>query len=110
MQVHLKDFCSQCDEQTFDVTLEELGQDAIRGQLVEHTAEELLRYTCYIPWDQHTAKISTEERLCWTCGHTSHLLLNPAISTGNSGTTILNVFIPLSLSREIGTRSQPERR
>lgn len=100
MQVHLKDFCSQCDEQTFDVTLEELGQDAIRGQLVEHTAEELLRYTCYIPWDQHTAKISTEERLCWTCGHTSHLLLNDN----------LNVFIPLSLSREIGTRSQPERR
>lgn len=43
-------------EQTFDVTLEELGQDAIRGQLVKHTAKELLGYTCYIPWDQHTAK------------------------------------------------------
>lgn len=43
-------------EQTFDVTLEELGQDAIRGQLVKHAAEELLGYTCYIPWDQHAAK------------------------------------------------------
>lgn len=43
-------------KQTFDVTLEELGQDAIRGQLVEHTAEELFGYTCYIPRDQHTVK------------------------------------------------------
>lgn len=43
-------------EQTFDVALEQLGQDAIRGQLVKHAAEELLGYTCYIPWDQHTAK------------------------------------------------------
>lgn len=41
--------------QTFDVTLEELRKDAIRGQLVKHTAQELLGYPCHIPWDQHTA-------------------------------------------------------
>lgn len=42
-------------EQTFDVTLEELGQDAIGSQLVKHAAEELLGNPCNIPWDQHTA-------------------------------------------------------
>lgn len=42
-------------EQTFDVTLEELGQDAIGSQLVKHAAEELFGYPCNIPWDQHTA-------------------------------------------------------
>lgn len=42
-------------EQTFDITLEELGQDAIGSQLVKHAAEELLGYPCNIPWDQHTA-------------------------------------------------------
>lgn len=43
-------------EQTFNVTLEELGQDAIGGQLMKNAAEELLCYSCNIPWDQHTAK------------------------------------------------------
>lgn len=41
--------------QTFDVALEELGQDAIGSQLVKHAAEELLGYPCNVPWDQHTA-------------------------------------------------------
>lgn len=45
----------QVFKQTFYVALEELGQDAVRSQLVKHTAQELLGYTCYIPWDQHTA-------------------------------------------------------
>lgn len=40
---------------TFNVTLEELGQDAVGSQLVKHAAEELLGYACYIPWDQHAA-------------------------------------------------------
>lgn len=43
-------------KQTFNVTLEELGQDAIGGKLVKHAAEELFGYPCNIPWDQHTAK------------------------------------------------------
>lgn len=43
-------------EQTFDVTLEELGQDAIGSQLVKHAAEELLGHPCNVPRDQHTAK------------------------------------------------------
>lgn len=42
-------------ELTFNVTLEELWQDAVGSQLVKHAAEELLGYTCYIPWDQHAA-------------------------------------------------------
>lgn len=56
--MHWKDLCAciQLYEQTFDVTLEELGQDSIRRQLVKHTAEELLCYTRYVPRDQHTAK------------------------------------------------------
>lgn len=43
-------------EQTFNVALEELGQDAIGSQLVKHAAEELLGYPCNIPWNQHTTK------------------------------------------------------
>lgn len=41
--------------QTFNVALEELGQDAVGSQLVKHAAEKLLGYACYIPWDQHAA-------------------------------------------------------
>lgn len=44
------------NKQTFDVALKKLGQDAIGGQLVKHTAQELLGYTCHIAWYQHTAK------------------------------------------------------
>lgn len=81
--VRIFEFNSKWYEQTFDVTLEELGQDAVRGQLVKHTAEELLGYTCHIPWDQHTAKHHREKWPCWPGGHTSHLFLNSSISTGN---------------------------
>lgn len=72
-------FCivSKCErlEQTFDVALEELGQDAVGGQLVKHTAQELLGHTCHIPRDQHAATHHRTE----TGGHTSHLLLNSSI-------------------------------
>lgn len=46
----------KCEDLTLNVALEELWEDAIWGQLVEHAAEELLCDTCDIPWDQHAAK------------------------------------------------------
>lgn len=72
---------------TFNVTLEELGQDAVGSQLVKHAAEELLGYACYIPWDQHAAdkkifkkNIAGEENGPHTL---THQLLNSSISTRN---------------------------
>lgn len=63
-------------EQTFNVTLEELGQDAIGSQLVKHAAEELLGYPCNIPWDQHTVIQRKIER-------PPHLLINSSICSPN---------------------------
>lgn len=77
------EFSSQWYEQTFDVTLEELGQDAIRGQLVKHTAEELLGYTCYIPWDQHTAKHHRENGCVGQAATLLNSFLNSSVSTVN---------------------------
>jgi len=38
---------------TFNIALEELGEDAIGSQLMEHTTEELLSHTCSISRDHH---------------------------------------------------------
>lgn len=38
---------------TFDSTLEELREDAVGGQLMEDTAQELLGHTRRIAWDHH---------------------------------------------------------
>lgn len=94
-------------KQTFDVTLEELRQDTIWGQLVKHTAEELLGHTCYISWDQHTAKHHMEHV---RVSHASHILINyKRCRYLNLFVWRLQSLIPLSLSREIAAECQPER-
>lgn len=50
-------------ELTFDVALEELGQDAIGGQLMEHTAEELLSHTCCVARNQHATPTETSTHI-----------------------------------------------
>lgn len=50
---------------TFNIALEELGENAIRSQLMENTAEELLGHTCSISRDHHAEmKGKEEERNC----------------------------------------------
>lgn len=57
--------CTQVPHFTFNIALEELGENAIRSQLMENTAEELLGHTCSISRDHHAEmKGKEEERNC----------------------------------------------
>lgn len=48
---------------TFNIALEELGENAIRSQLMENTAEELLGHTCSISRDHHAEMKGKEEEI-----------------------------------------------
>lgn len=77
-------FVSSSNQQTFDVTLEQLGQDSVRCQLVEHAAQKLFGYTCYIPWNQHAAKHHRANVLSRAGSRCSHVLLIWSMSTVNN--------------------------
>lgn len=54
--------CIQVSHITFNNALEELREDAIGSQLMEHTTEELLGHTCSISRDHHAEMKGKEKK------------------------------------------------